>query len=97
MVPRGRRIIRTHPIGRLLEENRNQKANRPKYSTKVYGFQFHTECIIEGFRRWQQHQPDASKPGVQSPAVQSRMMAMHDEIQAIWFYHFLEILFGTNL
>lgn len=64
----------------------------------IYGFQFHPEITIEGFRRWQSAKwSNYGKPGVQSKEEQSRLMMLHDETQAIWFYQFLGRLFGTGL
>ncbi len=62
---------------------------------KVYGFQFHPEQTIEGFRRWQ-NWPTANygKPGAQDRETQTRLMLQHDAAQAAWFYGFLEGLFG---
>lgn len=62
---------------------------------KVYGFQFHAENTIEGFRRWQaKATPEVyAKPGVQSAAEQTRLMYAHDAAQADWFYRFLARLF----
>ena len=66
-----------------------------RYGDRTYGFQFHPECTIEGFRRWQS---DAwapyGKPGVQDKAEQDALMAEHDAAQADWFYGFLRKLFG---
>ncbi len=62
---------------------------------KVYGFQFHPECTIEGFRRWQAAPWAAyGKPGVQTRAEQDALMMQADAKQAAWFYGFLEKLFG---
>ena len=62
---------------------------------KVYGFQFHPECTIEGFRRWQSAPWAAyGKPGVQTRAEQDAVMMEADAKQAAWFYGFLDKLFG---
>ena len=62
---------------------------------RTYGFQFHPECTIEGFRRWQSTPWAAyGKPGAQTKAEQDRLMAEHDAAQAEWFYGFLARLFG---
>ncbi|MGI9357051.1 MAG: type 1 glutamine amidotransferase [Rhizobiaceae bacterium] len=62
---------------------------------KVFGFQFHPEQTVEGFRRWQNADWAAwGKPGVQTRDEQNRLMAEHDETQARWFYSFLDRLFG---
>lgn len=61
----------------------------------VYGFQFHPEVTIEGFRRWQQDKDDlVGKPGVQSEEEQNRLMHQHDAQQAVWFYDFLDGFLG---
>jgi GMP synthase (glutamine-hydrolysing) len=66
-----------------------------RFGTNVYGFQFHPEVTIEGFRRWQ-NRPWAAwgKPGAQTRQEQDRLMAEHDAAQAAWFYGFLGRLFG---
>lgn len=66
-----------------------------RHGDRTYGFQFHPECTIEGFRRWQASPWAAyGKPGAQTKAEQDRLMAEHDAAQADWFYAFLERLFG---
>ena len=63
-----------------------------KYGEKVYGFQFHPEVTIEGFRRWQKE--DWSRQLIeQSPKKQTRLMYKSDASQAKWFYKFLDNLF----
>ncbi len=62
---------------------------------KVYGFQFHPEVTIEGFRRWQKWKGDVyDRPGAQDRETQTRLMYEHDAAQAEWFYGFLDKLFG---
>ncbi|MDQ2067612.1 glutamine amidotransferase [Xinfangfangia sp. CPCC 101601] len=64
---------------------------------KVYGFQFHPECTIEGFRRWQEtRQHRYAEPGVQSRAEQDALMMQADAEQAKWFYAFLAKLFPAQ-
>ncbi|MEL6503917.1 MAG: glutamine amidotransferase [Pseudomonadota bacterium] len=66
-----------------------------RYGERVYGFQFHAEVTIEGFRRWQDligHY--YSEPGAQSREEQNQLMLDHDKAQADWFYGFLDKLFG---
>jgi GMP synthase (glutamine-hydrolysing) len=66
-----------------------------RYGARVYALQFHAECTIEGFRRWQAAPWAAyGKPGAQTRAEQDRLMAEHDARQAEWFYGFLARLFG---
>lgn len=61
------------------------------YGDACYGFQFHAENTIEGFRRWQAWIDDpAKRPGAQSWEVQERNMLAHDRAQADWFYGFLD-------
>lgn len=62
---------------------------------RTYGFQFHPECTVEGFRRWQSTPWAAyGKPGAQTRAEQDALMLEHDARQAEWFYAFLARLFG---
>lgn len=62
---------------------------------KIYGFQFHPEVTIEGFRRWQEAKwAQYGKPGVQSREEQDELMLRHDKAQADWFYGFLSDFFG---
>ena len=62
-----------------------------QYGESCYGFQFHAENTIEGFRRWQAWVDDpADRPGAQSWEVQERNMLAHDRAQATWFYGFLD-------
>jgi GMP synthase (glutamine-hydrolysing) len=66
-----------------------------RHGERTYGVQFHPECTIEGFRRWQATPWAAyGKPGAQTKAEQDRLMAEHDAAQADWFYGFLARLFG---
>jgi GMP synthase (glutamine-hydrolysing) len=66
-----------------------------RHGEKTYGVQFHPECTIEGFRRWQATPWAAyGKPGAQTREEQDRLMAEHDAAQAEWFYGFLARLFG---
>jgi GMP synthase (glutamine-hydrolysing) len=63
---------------------------------RTYGFQFHPEVTIEGFRRWQSVPWAAfGKPGAQTRDEQEALMAAHDARQATWFHDFLTKLFGT--
>lgn len=62
---------------------------------KVYGFQFHPEVTIEGFRRWQIGKgPLFGLNGVQTLEEQNRLMHAHDAQQAAWFYDFLDGFIG---
>lgn len=63
---------------------------------RTFGFQFHPECTIEGFRRWQSVPWAAfGKPGAQTKDEQDALMLEADARQANWFYDFLGKLFGT--
>ncbi|MEM8750405.1 MAG: glutamine amidotransferase [Pseudomonadota bacterium] len=65
-----------------------------RYGDKVYGFQFHPEVTIEGFRRWQNADwAPYGEPGAQTRREQTSLMMKHDDAQARWFYAFLEKLF----
>ena len=66
-----------------------------QYGKNVFGLQYHPECTIEGFRRWQSNSPSASCLGVQSVQKQTSLMMKHDASQAAWFYNFMSKLF-TN-
>ena len=67
-----------------------------KFRNNVFGFQFHAEQTIEGFRRWQNADWAAyGQPGAQTREQQNLLMARHDEAQAEWFYGFLDTLFGS--
>jgi GMP synthase (glutamine-hydrolysing) len=67
-----------------------------RYGANTYGFQFHPEVTIEGFRRWQGSLSGKyGKPGAQSKEEQDRLMTLHDAAQAKWFYAFLTKLFGN--
>ena len=71
----------------------NQQAFQ--YGENTFGFQFHAEQTIEGFRRWQHADWAAwGKPGAQTRAEQDKLMLAHDAAQADWFYAFLSRLFG---
>lgn len=64
---------------------------------QVYGFQFHPEVTIEGFRRWQIGKEDLfGRNGVQTLAEQNRLMHLHDAQQSAWFYGFLDQLIGPR-
>ena len=66
-----------------------------RMSERTYAFQFHPECTIEGFRRWQSTPWAAyGKPGAQTREEQDALMPEADRRQAAWFYGFLERLFG---
>ena len=66
-----------------------------RYGANTYGFQFHPEVTIEGFRRWQTSlRGKYGKPGAQSKEEQDRAMMVADAAQAKWFYAFLAKLFG---
>ncbi len=67
-----------------------------RYGDHVYGFQFHPEVTIEGFRRWQVGKEELyGRPGVQPLEEQTRLMHLHDAAQATWFYGFLDRFLGA--
>ncbi len=50
-----------------LAGNENYENQAFRIGDKVYGFQFHPEVTIEGFRRWQKSKKDVyDRPGVQN-------------------------------
>jgi len=65
-----------------------------RYGARAYGFQFHAEVTIEGFRRWQQRALSYGQPGAQTRDAQDRLMVQHDRAQADWFYAFLDKFLG---
>ncbi|OUS36441.1 glutamine amidotransferase [Rhodobacterales bacterium 56_14_T64] len=78
-----------------LASNDNYENQAYRYGDKVYGFQFHPEVTIEGFRRWQESKSAVySRPGAQTREEQDRAMYKHDAAQAKWFYEFFGTLFG---
>lgn len=65
-----------------------------RHGPRIYGVQFHPECTIEIFRRWQNSDwAPYGKPGAQTRAEQDRLMAEHDAAQSEWFNGFLSRLF----
>ena len=61
---------------------------------RTWGLQFHPEVTNEGFRRWQESNPEGhTRPGAQSRAQQDALMQAHDAAQADWFRGFLQRLF----
>lgn len=68
-----------------------------RWGERTYAVQFHPECTIEGFRRWQAAPWAAyGKPGAQTRAEQDALMMAADAAQAAWFHAFLRRLFGTD-
>ena len=62
-----------------------------RFGRAAYGFQFHAECTLEGFRRWQSaNNTSYGQPGAQDRDTQDRLSALHDKAQADWFYGFLD-------
>ena len=66
-----------------------------RYGKNVYGFQFHPECTVEGFRRWQKNFSSEEHLGIQTREEQDALMMTHDAAQATWFYNFMSKLFGS--
>lgn len=68
-----------------------------QYGDTTFAFQFHPECTVEGFRRWQESEwAPWGVPGVQSREQQDALAAEHDRAQHVWFCNFLEKLFGRR-
>jgi GMP synthase (glutamine-hydrolysing) len=66
-----------------------------RYDGKAFGFQFHPEITVAGFRRWQNADwAPWDEPGVQQRAQQDEAATRHDPAQHAWFVGFLERLFG---
>lgn len=79
-----------------LAGNENYENQAFRIGHKVYGFQFHPEVTIEGFRRWQKSNANCfERPGVQDLKHQNRAMYEYDATQADWFYGFMDTLFGS--
>ena len=79
-----------------LAGNENYENQAFRWGDKVFGFQFHPEVTIEGFRRWQKEKWNVyGRPGAQTPEEQTRLMHQHDAAQADWFYGFLDSFFGV--
>ena len=85
----------TLPEGATLLATGENYANQAfRYGDKVFGVQFHPECTVEIFRRWQQSEAAAyGQPGAQSREKQDRLMALHDAAQGAWFRGYLARLF----
>ena len=67
------------------------------YAETTYGFQFHPECTLEHFARWQvQNTSTYGRPGAQSRAEQDRLGARYDHLQATWLRGFLSELVGIE-
>lgn len=68
-----------------------------RWGERTYALQFHPECTIEGFRRWQAAPWAAfGKPGAQTLDEQNALMFEADARQAKWFFGFLARLFGPT-
>ncbi|MCY4303575.1 MAG: glutamine amidotransferase [Aestuariivita sp.] len=83
------------PKSAILLASSNDYENQAfRIGKNIYGFQFHPEITIEGFRRWQQMAGnDHHKPGSQDISTQNKLMREYDADQALWFYSFLEKFF----
>ena len=65
-----------------------------RYGDRIYGLQFHAECTIGAFKRWQDsHDFHYGEPGVQSLEVQNELQKVADPIQDEWFMGFMSKLF----
>ena len=78
-----------------LAWNQAVEKHRGWLCKNVYGFQFHPECTVEGFRRWQKNFSSEEHLGVQTREEQNTLMLTHDAAQATWFYNFMSKLFGS--
>ncbi|MBR03640.1 MAG: glutamine amidotransferase [Acidiferrobacteraceae bacterium] len=68
-----------------------------RYGETTYGFQFHPECTLENFARWQAKDRSVyDRPGVQSRQQQDRLGADYDHLQAAWLQRFLTELLGVD-
>lgn len=66
-----------------------------QYGDTTFAFQFHPECTIERFGRWQETEwAPWGVPGVQTRQQQDALAAEHDQAQHVWFCDFLKKLFG---
>ncbi len=67
-----------------------------RYSTNVFGFQFHAEVARPQFERWQNGswgKEMYSKPGAQTKEQQNRLGELHDAAMDSWFRSFITDLF----
>ena len=88
--------IRDSPKGAVhLARSKGFENQAFQYGKNVFGLQYHPECTIEGFRRWQSNSPSESCLGVQSVQEQTSLMMEHDASQAAWFYNFMSKLFAN--
>ena len=68
-----------------------------RYGDKTYGFQFHAEVTLRGFKRWQiTDAKHYGKPGAQTREEQDRLGPECDQIQHDWFMSFMGKLFGAH-
>ena len=66
-----------------------------KYGEKAFAFQFHAECTIAGFRRWQKENIDHyGRPGTHTRGQQDELMLIHDSAQHNWFMDFQQKLWA---
>ncbi len=62
-----------------------------RYGSMTFGFQFHAEVTIAGFKRWQAADwAHYGKPGAQVRAQQDALASEHDGRQSSWFNGFLK-------
>ncbi len=68
-----------------------------RYGERTFGFQFHPEVTLEGFRRWQEADwASYGKPGAQTKAQQDVLAPEHDPAQHRWFMGFLTDFLGER-
>ncbi len=101
-IPDGLVVTQAHfhgfdlPVGsELLAKSELFPHQAFKYGETTLGFQFHPECHLDMFRRWQaQDWGHWGKPGCQTREEQDRQGEQHDARQGEWLRRFLDDLFG---
>ncbi len=67
------------------------------HGNTTYGFQFHPECSLENFQRWQhKNRTLYDRSGAQTREEQDRLGRPSHESQAVWLDHFLTKLVGPS-
>lgn len=104
LIPEGLHVAQAHWHGFGLPQGAERLAASAAFPVQAmrYGaawaFQFHTEVMPAGFRRWQAADwAPWGRPGAQPRDEQNRLMARHDAAQHAWFMRFLDRFFGAAL